>query len=254
MQVLAAMIMAAPLLLGAFALADDVFKAAEFPVDQEEPLLYRIYQPEEFEPGRRYPLVLFLHGAGERGADNAAQLRHGVRDILKWSREMGEAAIIVAPQCPLQQRWVEVDWGRADHEMPTEPSAPMRSVLGLLARLQSDLPVDPERIYVSGISMGGFGTWDIIQRRPDIFAAAIPVCGGGDSKYAERIARIPIWAFHGDRDEVVLPQRSRSMIAALKAAGGSPRYREYPGVGHDSWTRTYSDPSVIEWLFSQRKR
>lgn len=254
MQTLNWMFLGLPLLLGVCALGAEDFLAQKYDPQDGDVLLYRIYKPAKIEEQRRYPLVLFLHGAGERGSDNSAQLRHGVRDILKWSIENDEPMIIVAPQCPPRHRWVEVDWGRPDHDMPAQLSRPMQQVFGLLEKLQSELPVDKDRIYVTGLSMGGFATWDIIQRRPGIFAAAIPICGGGDAKLAGRIADIPVWAFHGSRDQVVMPERSRDMIEAMKAAGGAPRYTEYEGIGHNSWNRAYADADVLEWFFSQEKK
>src|SRR5262249_52824913 len=113
---------------------------------------------------------------------------------------------------------------------------------------------DQKRIYVTGLSMGGYGTWDVIGRRPDLFAAAVPVCGGGDETQAATIARVPIWAFHGARDGVVKPARSWNMVAALKKAGGHPGYTEYPDVGHDSWVPTYRDPVLFQWLFAQKRK
>ena len=116
-----------------------------------------------------------------------------------------------------------------------------------------DEPVDPDRVFLTGLSMGGYGTWDLAARMPDRFAAILPICGGGDIATATRIARLPIWCFHGDADDAVPVERSRQMIAAVKAAGGKPRYSELPGVGHDSWTPAYRDPAVLEWLFDQSR-
>ena len=139
------------------------------------------------------------------------------------------------------------------HVMPATPSAPMRLTLEWLNECIKTLPVDEKRIYVTGASMGGFGTWDIIQRQPTLFAAAMPVCGGGDTALAPQIKQIPIWAFHGGNDDAVKTSRSRDMIEALKKAGGTPRYTEYPGVRHDAWTPTYANPAVLKWLFDQSK-
>ena len=121
-----------------------------------------------------------------------------------------------------------------------------------LDQLIAKKPIDTRRIYLTGLSMGGYGTWDLIARQPERFAAAIPICGGGDPATAERIKHIPLWVFHGDADSAVKVSRSRDMVAALKQAGGEPKYTEYEGVGHDSWTRTYKSPEIYEWLFSQR--
>jgi predicted peptidase len=123
----------------------------------------------------------------------------------------------------------------------------------LIDQLQGKYPVDASRLYITGLSMGGFGTWDALQRWPDRFAAAVTICGGGDTRMAAKIAHVPIWVFHGARDPVVKPDRSRKMVQAIKDAGGKPKYTEYPQAGHDSWTATYKDPEVLKWLFAQRK-
>jgi predicted esterase len=153
-----------------------------------------------------------------------------------------------------EYRWVNVDWSpKVPDAMPAEPSAAMRLVLDALAATQKAYHIDPARIYVTGLSMGGYGTWDIIARKPNLFAAAVPVCGGGDPATAPKIARVAVWAFHGGNDGVVPTVRSRLMIDALKAAGAAPRYTEYPGVGHDSWNKAYADPELVEWLFAQHR-
>jgi predicted peptidase len=129
----------------------------------------------------------------------------------------------------------------------------MRLTLELLKDIIEKQPIDIKRVYVTGLSMGGFGTWDIVQRIPELFAAAIPICGGGDTTMADTIKNIPIWAFHGDMDSVVPPKYTRNMIAAIKRYGGNPKYTEYKGVNHDSWSRTYKNPNVLEWMFLQTK-
>jgi len=225
----------------------EVFQNAE-----GEKLNYRLYVPAHLPEGKKVPLVLFLHGAGERGDDNVAQLKHGVTDIIRFTQTNGPAILIV-PQCPNGRKWVEVDWSAASHTMPPTPSISMKLALQLLREKMAKLPVDPARVYVTGVSMGGYGTWDAIEREPDLFAAAIPVCGGGDATRAESIKRVPIWTFHGDKDGAVPVGRSRDMVKALKACGGNIQYREYAGAGHDVWTPTYADPSVLAWLFEQKR-
>ena len=217
-----------------------------------EKLNYRLYVPAHLPEGKKVPLVLFLHGAGERGDDNAAQLKHGVTDIIRFTQTNGPA-ILIAPQCPNGRKWVEVDWSAPSHTMPPTPSVSMKLALQLLREKMARLPVDPARVYVTGISMGGYGTWDVIEREPQLFAAAIPVCGGGDATRAAVIKDLPIWVFHGDQDGAVPVGRSRDMVRALKACGGNIQYREYPGAGHDVWTPTYADPAVLSWLFAQKR-
>ncbi len=217
-------------------------------------LNYRRYSPV-VQPGTKVPLVLFMHGAGERGDDNHAQLVHGVPALVTYLRTTNTPAIVIAPQCPAAPgQWVEVNWGNPSHTMPAEPSRPMKAVFELLDKEMASGKVDPDRVYVTGISMGGYATWDILQRRGADFAAAMPLCGGGDLALAPRLVDIPLWVFHGEKDDAVPVCRSRDMVAAIKAAGGTKvQYRETPGAGHDIWTAAYSEKEVWNWLFSNRK-
>ena len=217
-------------------------------------LNYRFHAPAKVEPGRRYPLVLFLDGAGERGADHAMQLVLGVWPILSYMKAKGIDGYLVAPQCPGGQQWVDTPWNLLAHKMPAKPSAAMALAMELLDKTIKEFPVDARRVYVTGISMGGYGTWDIVQRRPELFAAAMPVCGGGDASLAWKIRSVPIWVFHGDRDTAVPFVRSRQMVSALWQCDGNVRYREYPGVGHNCWVATYADPTVLDWFFGQAKK
>ncbi|MDB4703992.1 prolyl oligopeptidase family serine peptidase, partial [Akkermansiaceae bacterium] len=139
------------------------------------------------------------------------------------------------------------------HKMPIEPSNSMQLTIELLNESIKKLPVDKKRIYVTGLSMGGFGTWDIVQRMPKIFAAAMPVCGGGDAELASEIKTVPIWVFHGGSDNVVKTKRSQDMVTALEKVGSKVKYTEYEGVGHNSWDRTYRDENALRWLFHQKK-
>jgi predicted peptidase len=148
-------------------------------------------------------------------------------------------------------RWANMDWAAAKGSMGKDPSIPMKLTMDVLEQLRKELPVDDKRMYVTGLSMGGYGTWDLIARKPNQFAAAVPVCGGADESTAPALKQIPIWCFHGGADPTVKPERSRNMIAALKAAGGNPKYTEYPGVGHNSWDKAYSEPELPKWLFAQ---
>jgi predicted peptidase len=211
-------------------------------------LPYRLYAAKG---DGKLPLLVFLHGAGERGDDNAAQLKNCVKHFMK--QQSVQPFHLVAPQCPKNRRWVEVDWGAASHATPAQPSEPMGLLLDLLPALLKELDVDPKRVYVTGLSMGGFGTWDLLGRRPDLFAAGVPVCGGGDEAQAARIAKIPQRIYHGDKDNVVKTDRSRNMAAALKKAGGEPVYTEYPGVGHNCWDKAYADAALWPWLFAQKR-
>lgn len=232
---------------------DEGFATRVYHSSDKGALQYRIHLPKNLQQGQRYPLVVFLHGSGERGSDNKQQLLLGVRDILSYCRSKELPAFIIAPQVPVGEKWVNVD-GAADFQnMPQRPSASMQMLIGLLDELILALPVDKNRIYVTGLSMGGFGTWDLIERFPHRFAAAIPVCGGGDELMAPLIKAMPIWAFHGEKDPIVKTARSRNMIKAIRMAGGHPLYSEYPGVEHNAWDRAYKDQAVLSWLFEQHK-
>ena len=200
-------------------------------------------------------LLLFLHGAGERGDDNQAQLRHGVGDLLKWLEKEKKNCVVIAPQCPRGVWWGNHVGNFKDAEglkMGVKATPQLETVLKVVEKLAKQEKVDRKRIYITGLSMGGYGTFEAIARKPKMFAAAIPVCGGGDWRTAKNFKDLPIWVFHGDADGVVPVAMSRRMVKALKEAGGNPKLTEYPGVGHDSWSATYRDGEVWKWLFTQK--
>lgn len=224
-----------------------------FKATDQTVVLYRFSEPEKTEEGKQYPLVLFLHGSGERGTDNKAQLKHGVADILKGAAELGEGVYLIAPQCPPERWWAEPTPDRLGLKDAGGENPLLAAALALIEDTAVKHPIDRKRIYVSGLSMGGFGTWDLLARAPQTWAAAIPICGGGDKKTAPSFKHVPIRIHHGAADNVVPPEASNIMAKALGNIGGNATIREYPGVGHDSWTQTYRDPEVIKWLFTQRK-
>lgn len=233
--------------------AIDRFEARKYEGKEGDSLPYRLLKPKNYDQAKKYPLVIFLHGAGERGDDNTKQLVHGMNDFASDAIMDQYPCFVLAPQCPDEAKWVDTPWTADFHKMPEKPSPAMAQTMAIVTLLGKEFSLDPTRLYITGLSMGGFGTWDAIQRWPDRFAAAAPICGGGDPHYAPRIAKLPIWAFHGDQDPAVKPERSREMIAAIKEAGGKPRYTEYKDTGHDSWTATYKDPEFYRWLFAQRR-
>lgn len=225
----------------------------------ENKLPFRFYSPAGRENGKRYPLVIFLHGAGEKGNDNRKQLMR-FNTVPFWSKY---PCFIIAPQCPDKGQvekeedaaWVHTSFGAIQHQMKAEPTWPLRLVMALLDKIIAENSVDQTRIYVTGLSMGGFATWELLQREPvGKFAAAIPVSGGADLTYASKFVHLPVWVFHGSADSIVLTRRSRDIVSAIKAAGGSPEYTEYYGVGHDAWTQTYQNPAVWDWLFTQKRK
>lgn len=388
------------------------FEAREYKDADGNVLLYRVYKPKDYDAAKKYPMILFLHGAGERGNDNKAQ----VRDALYFARDAYQKdhpAFVVAPQCPgarqafeiygtsksynqdfnnyaeslgewksysiplakltsgakaylsivnaaenrrpganavapaapvtsefrsivigeeggqtapldlrklkfdkkegkgkadvsadgktltisgdlrlkipleykvtdktmlafefrspkgaegsahaiamdsddfFDYRWANMDWSAKKGGMGKEPSTPMRLTLEVLGKLQREFSIDDKRLYLTGLSMGGYGTWDLLARHPKMFAAAVPVCGGGDESMASVMKDMPIWCFHGGADPTVPTQRSRDMIKAIKDAGGNPKYTEYPSVGHNSWDKAYSEKELPGWLFDQVKK
>lgn len=232
--------------------AQNDFKKEQFDFKGKS-LKYGIYMPEKIEPNQKYDLVLFLHGAGARG-HNYQHLDKAQKILVNYIKNNGEV-IFIAPQCPhAPSKWVNTPWGLAAHVMPEKPSESMALTFELLNHISSTLPINTNRMYITGLSMGGFGTWDMIQRKPKLFAAAIPICGGGDTNLASRIKDVPIWVFHGDKDNVVKTQRSRDMVKAIINCGGKPKYTECPGIGHHSWDIAYDNPETYKWLYSQEQK
>jgi predicted peptidase len=230
------------------------FSVNKFGNDKGDSLNYRLLFPDS-DTLRKYPLVIFLHGSGERGSDNEAQLKWGVSNFATDQNMMLHPAIVIAPQCPEKMSWSNFSRGKNTSDMHLQPSPtkPMELVIGLIHHLIKTMPVDSNRIYITGLSMGGYGTYDAIERYPNLFAAAVPVCGGGDVSKALSIAHIPIWIIHGAEDPAVNPIFSLDMLQALTKAGAHPGFTQYPEVGHFSWLGAYSDALMMEWLFRQHK-
>lgn len=228
------------------------FSYQQYIGDNGDTLLYRQLFPDA-NPNRKYPLVIFLHGSGERGHDNEAQLQWGVMNFATDQNMMLHPALVIAPQCPEKIGWSNFSRGGNDLKLQATPSRPMELLIGLIHKLVKTMPVDSTRIYITGLSMGGYGTYDAIERYPDLFAAAVPVCGGGDVSKAAEIAQIPIWIFHGADDPAVDTKYDHAMLEALTNAGARPGFTQYPEVGHFSWIEAYSDPMMMEWLFRQHK-
>jgi predicted peptidase len=228
----------------------ELYEKREFAAASGERLLYRLLPPAELEKGRRYPLLLFLHGAGERGQDNERQLYHGGQCLAEASFRRDYPAWVMAPQCPEQRYWVEMDWRRGEDRQRAQPAAPLQQCLAAIEALQEEVAIDRRRMYVMGLSMGGFGTWDLVSRFPGRFAAAVPICGGGDPRRAPELRDTPLWVFHGADDPVVPVEYSRRMVEAIRGAGGTPRYTEYERTGPNSWDPAFREPELFAWLFS----
>lgn len=219
-----------------------------------ETLPYRLHVPAKPQAGKTYPLMIHMHGAGSRGTNNKSQIEVGGSDFLLWMTRHNEECVFLAPQCPGNKRWVDVDWGTREHGMFADPTSYLRMAMEIIEDAMKQYPVDRKRVYVMGISMGGYATWELLQRHPEWFAGALPCCGGGDINLAEDMKDIAIWIFHGEKDTTVPVYRARSMFDALKDVGGNVKYREYPKTGHNAWTPTFTDDSVFDWLWQQRKK
>jgi predicted peptidase len=221
-------------------------------------LPYRIMFPENFDPLLKYPLILFLHGAGERGNNNESQLVHGARFFASDTNRRNHPAIVIFPQCPADNYWANVNFsydpdGRRTFSFDPsgEPTMPLKLVMQLLDSLLKMNWVDNDRIYLGGLSMGGMGTFELLYRKPEIFAAAFPICGGGNPEMInKKVSSVEIWAFHGQDDTVVPPELSVKMINALEKAGSNTRLSLYPGVGHNAWDNVFIEPGLLPWLFS----
>lgn len=196
-------------------------------------LNYLLYLPDNYNNTEKFPLVLFLHGSGERGDDIEKVKTHGPPKLISQGKKF--SFILVSPQCPENKRWD-----------PEQLSM-------LLDEIEKNYKIDKNRIYITGLSMGGYGAWKIAQTFPDRFAAIIPVCGGGDFLNACVIKHLPIWVFHGSLDKVVSIQESERMVNTLKRCDGNVKFTVYPEAKHDSWTETYNNPAVYEWMLNQKK-
>ena len=230
-----------------------LFEARKFTNARGESLNYRLLAPLSVRPGGSYPLVLFMHGAGEIGDDNLRQLEHGVRVFATEPVRAAHRAFVLAPQCPSGDRWVDTEWSLPRHTQAEEPTRALRLVRELLDSAMGELPIDRDRVYLIGLSMGGFAAWEMAARWPELWACVVPICGGGDESRAARMAELPIWAFHGALDALVIPERSRNMIAAIRSSGGRPRYTEYEFVEHFAWVPALQDGEVIRWMFEQSR-
>lgn len=247
--------------LNSFSKQDDIlintYQTHTLKNEQKGQFLYRTSPPSKMDQGKKYPLLVFFHGAGGRGRDNKGQLTDagGIEAFEKQSVRTKRKSHIFAGQVPQGERWVNTAWNLLGHNMPEISNSMEMAFKAIDAYIQNPKnQVDPKRIYAMGLSMGGYGTWDAIQRRPHFFAAAVPICGGGDKNLAKKISHIPIWAWHGDKDKVIKPSRSRDMINAIKEIGGAPKYSEIKDRGHNSWVDVWNSNDLWDWLYSQSNK
>ena len=213
-------------------------------VERDVTVRYMLFTPQGYKAdGEPWPLLLFLHGYGECSDTDLDRVKiHGPAKIVDSRPDF--PFVLVTPQCPPFER---------DFEKIIRAWQP-EQLIQLLDHVSGNLNIDPSRVYVTGLSMGGFGTWRLAAAYPERFAAAVPICGGGDpEKMANGLRGVPIWAFHGARDEVVPLDRSQEMVDAVRRAGGDVRLTVYPDVGHDSWVKTYDNEEVYDWLLSHRR-
>jgi len=214
---------------------------------------YRLMKPETIEAEKQYPLVVFLHGAGERGDDNQKQLAYFPAQMAQPRYRERFPCFVLAPQCRDDHKWMNADWTiPEDPTMEENPSEQIQAVIQMIETTLNDEAIDTDRVYLTGLSMGGFGALDLGIRRPDWFAAIASICGAADPARIGVLRDKPMWIVHGIDDTVVLSDRGRSLVKALTDAGGKPVYVELPGVGHNSWTPAYSDnDGLVPWLFRQ---
>jgi predicted peptidase len=224
-------------------------------------LPYRIMYPENFDASLNYPVLFFLHGAGERGDDNESQLIHGKNFFSSDAVRKDFPAVMIFPQCPKDEYWAKIettydsDGKRVFGFRPDlEPTKPMQLLMTLIDSVYTTAWADKSRFYIGGLSMGGMGTFEILYRKPDVFAAAFPICGGGNPETAASYAKkVNLWIFHGELDNVVPVNLSYSMYDAIKEAGGSSRLTIYPEVNHNAWDSVFLEEELIPWLFSHKK-
>ena len=199
---------------------------------------YLLFLPESYtqSTSQKFPLILFLHGAGERGSDLDSVKRHGIPKIVETNPDF--PFIAVSPQCPEDSWW----------------TSELHTINGLIEEIVEKYQVDTSRIYLTGLSMGGFGTWSLASMYPERFAAIAPVCGGGEVRQILRsLVEMPIWTFHGQKDDVIPFSRSEEIVTALKKHGSSIKFTIYPEAGHDSWTKTYDNPELYKWFLKHSR-
>lgn len=238
---------------------EDLYSKEHF-VNQTDTLQYRIMMPKDFDQSKQYPVILVLHGAGERGNDNEAQLVHGSNLFASGKNRDDFPAIVIFPQCPKNSYWANAKIDRSTKPLKIEfpldikPTKALSLVMQLMDNISTMSYVDKQKIYVGGLSMGGMGTFEIVYRRPKLFAAAFSICGAGNPKATKVYAKTtPFWIFHGANDDVVNPLSSLEMVSGILKNGGKPNFTLYAKDNHNSWDSAFSEPELLPWLFSNIK-
>jgi predicted peptidase len=235
------------------------FKPETFTDDIGNTISYRILYPPNYDLKKKYPLLLFLHGSGERGSDNVAQLVHGAKTLEAFVQT--EPAIIIVPQCPEADYWANItikDENKYPYDITynydQKETKALHTVIALVKNYIKTKHADKHRIYISGLSMGGMGAFEAVYRYPKLFAAAAPICGGGNTPaYGKKQAKVPFYIYHGAIDGVVKVAYSQEMTARIQELKGQVRYMEYPNVNHNSWTNVFAEPDYLKILFSHRR-
>lgn len=222
-------------------------------------LQYRMLLPENFDEKKQYPVLFFLHGAGERGSNNEAQLIHGSKLFLNPENRKNFPAIIIFPQCPQDDYWANVIIGdgkkleRFSFQKGGKPRKSMELLIALVAKIKSEKFSDKDRFYVGGLSMGAMGTYEILRRKPNVFASAFAICGGDHVENVKKYKHVPLWIFHGAKDSVVPIQKSEIVVNELKRLNSDVKFRVYPDANHNSWDPAFAEPDFLSWIFSYRK-
>ncbi len=221
----------------------------------------RILYPENFDPAKKYPLMLFLHGRGESGNDNEKQLIHGSKMFLNPAFRKQYPAVVVFPQCGNDSYWSNVnittnEAGRRNFSFQKggKPTVAMKLLLSYLEQLEDLNYLDHHRFYVGGLSMGGMGTYELLRRKRHTFAAAFAICGGDNVKNVKKYGNMPLWLFHGEKDDVVDPQFTKNIVAELKKRGDEVKLNIYPNANHNSWDLAFAEKDLLPWLFSHTKK
>ena len=230
------------------------FQKKTFTADDGFTLPYLIYLPADYNEDTAYPVLLFLHGAGERGTDNRNQLNNVIAKLYEDTSSPFYHTIVVAPQCPNDMQWVDTPWANGNYIQNRIPiSKPLSAAVQMMDSLLTEYSINPNRQYVMGISMGGFGTWDLIMRYPDRFAAAVPICGGADPTKAKLLVDMPIWTFHDTTDGVVPCSGTQMMYKAMVNAGCKDvTYTETAQYGHGVWDAAVATDGLFNWMFDKR--
>jgi predicted peptidase len=228
---------------------DLTFRKKTYADKQGNKMPYRLFVPANYDPSQKYPLILWLHGGAGRGSDNLKQISGGNENGTHvWTTPANQAqlpAFVLAPQCPEGRYWSEPE--------TNEISPDLQMALDILASVQKEFSIDPDRIYLAGQSMGGLGVWALLQAQPDRWAAALVLCAFDNFTNVEGIARVPVWVFQGDEDMSVPVDLVRQMVKDLKKSGAQPRYSEYHKAGHDVWLKAFAEPDLVPWLAAEKR-